>query len=401
MVENIEFNRMSKRSFLKAATAAGVSLTSLRLGTQEGLAKANDDEYIPYVKALVSKEAEKGDNYGAMKPIYDRIHRDEWVPRWTARDASKRIQNRLNRKFSDPYLSAGWGVDAQSSTGFGIEVRYEIIEGADGTTRSPRPSVEEVREQIPGKQRGVAGEEDNRDERTIPVKVVEQREQEVACLQDYDWESVPGGSAMSSTHSSPSAVGTYTAPFYHRDYQTEGMIASGHVCEVVDSWTRDADVNKHAKARIVNVGSDVDYAWCEFGQFGDANADSDGAGPQISDPNGSAGATDYDIEGIVTEDELSTDVGKATTYYIQGDANCRQSGVVNFYDTNNHWFEQTNNTAGGDSGGPVWKEDSGGAALIAGVTVSDLWVGGTKATVADYIQSQEDGYFMTAGDTGV
>lgn len=381
MPDENDLRRMSKRRFLKIASAMGVSATSLRYGTQEALAKAKDGDSVPYVKALITQYDKNGTPTG-QDPRYGSIPRDIWEVKWTADDAAQRIQHQIRNQFpGDAHLiTAGWGAMESSPTGYGVHVSYQEIECADGRYLSPDATIETVREELPDKQRGIVGEDDHRTERTVPVVVEQQRSREVAdCLSDTNWESVPGGTAMSSNNGG----GTYCAAFHHRDYGIEGMITSGHVCGSDGAYVYDASGELHGTARDVYNGSDIDYAWVEL---------SSGDSPlrEISDTNG---GTDWIVSGIATDSELKYDTDTNTTYYGQGDANCRQTGnIQRFKDT---WVEYGPHTAGGDSGGTLWKKGPGGEALIAGVCVEDLRLAGSKWTTAETVQNHANGYFTT------
>ena len=65
---------MSRRKFIKTASAAGVSASSLYWGSQSGLAAVAEEDEVPYVKFLHGTPEPVGDG---REPIYDSIPRKE------------------------------------------------------------------------------------------------------------------------------------------------------------------------------------------------------------------------------------------------------------------------------------------------------------------------------------
>jgi hypothetical protein len=86
---------MSRRKFIKTASAAGVSASSLYWGSQSGLAAAAEEDEVPYVKFLHGTPEPAGDG---REPIYDSIPRKEWERRWTTVDLRDKIGRQLNKR---------------------------------------------------------------------------------------------------------------------------------------------------------------------------------------------------------------------------------------------------------------------------------------------------------------
>lgn len=95
------------------------------MGLKKGLAKANDDNYVPYVRALKGEKLKDG-VWVARDPVYGRIHRDEWAVRWTADDAADQVQSVIRDEFPEDndLIRAGWQAMSESSSGFGVSVYY-------------------------------------------------------------------------------------------------------------------------------------------------------------------------------------------------------------------------------------------------------------------------------------
>lgn len=257
-----KLERMSKRRFLKVASAMGVSAASLHYGTQKAIAEANDDNYIPYVRALKGEKLEDKDVWVARDPVYGKIHRDEWEVKWTADDAAERIQSKINGHFTSDkeLLSSGWRAMDESPSGYGVEVYYQEIEKMGGGVNSPNHDIEEVREKLPDAQVGTVAEDKYRAKREVPVVVNRSNQKEVGCLSDTNWKDpLPGGTGMNSDGG---GIGTFAGAYWPWDYDERGMIASGHVCGSTGSNVYNAAGFDCGDVDILYDGSDIDYAWC-------------------------------------------------------------------------------------------------------------------------------------------
>lgn len=104
-----EISRMSRRRFVRTASALGVSAACLQYGTRQGLAEAAGENEVPYVRRLrYLGRDENGERQ--HEPVYGSIHRDKWEPRHTANDAAQKIGQMVeDRGWDTGFIAPGWG----------------------------------------------------------------------------------------------------------------------------------------------------------------------------------------------------------------------------------------------------------------------------------------------------
>jgi hypothetical protein len=379
-----ELTRMSKRRFLKVASAMGVSAASLRYGTQEGLAQAADEDTVPYVEVV--RRTEDGDE----EPIYARIARDEWEVRHTADDAAQQVGAMVAEQGWDTSLvRPAFSVDGRG--GFRVVVEYKTLIRTDGTEQTPAPSVEEVEAALPDTIEGKAGQGRNKATRRVPVVVKEQHEEKTAC-QDLstDYNGNVGGAQP--IQCDETGDGGTTCSWFRHDTYGKGVLSSGHVYDqglfspgpvgntmLYNSFDR-------GTVEDGNNGADIDWAFIPI--------EEGGGFATIDMSNGSNTGRFEEMFGMTTRTALKNDAGTSTTYYRRGRASCQISCTINqvAFDGNSFEFSQGPNR--GDSGGPVFKKKgTTDEAYIGGVVVSDKEYGGGKATTAETIAENASGSF--------
>lgn len=400
-----KLSRMGRRRFTKIATAMGVSWASLVYGTQEGLVKAMRKNEVPYVRYLRGEPEPTGNG---REPIYDSIPRDEWGDRWTAVDLRGKVANRIYEKWGDPQIIPGFSTLENSPIGFGVKVYYTTTINNDGSKRTPEPSFDEVRSELPSVGKGTAGDGNYRETReNIPI-IVERRTVRPSshCIDTLfkdPYDSVPGGLRVDM-----SSWGSMTAPFYSSKHGGEGWISSGHVPDstgedVLQGGNSDATGwEKIGEVSYIKVttNSDIDFSIVKDTVSGKVPYE------RMADDDGDDGYEFY-IDGIVTDDTLVNDAGTSETYYTQAYKTGRKSCTIigtGGVSTDPSWVSCTSDVDSGDSGGALYTHGPRDGVFIAGVIAqkinddddSDDYCGNdAKCTTAETVENHGDGYFTT------
>lgn len=402
-----KLSRMGRREYMQTLAALGVSASTLRYGTQKGLAAASSDpkREIPYVAYLEVVSKEPGEP-PVREPIYETIARDEWAARHAAinaRDDVSRLLKRQNR-FEGVSIAAT-GMD-QSPTGFGVKVQVPV--GGDKLgIESPGSTIRDIKELVPSAvDVSVAHGRYSETFRNIPVRVKKSNVRLTACArcqQENERKYIPGGTPIyvPGTDSEPTNDGSVTGSFQHSDYG-EGWITASHVVynregeEVHQAGDKIGDVKQ-----TYNDNEDIDCAFIkptstEKVTSNIATANNDGI--------------DMRISGIVTNSTIENNIGN-TDYRVksQGQTTCRNDGYIQ--DTYGIWggtsaVGTSNEVDPGDSGGALFHIDSNDTAKIVGnifaergpeESDSDLEDCGKykycEGTTSKTIEGTLDGYF--------
>lgn len=164
---NRKFSLMSRRRFIEALTALGVSTAALEGLTKEAFADLVDDpkKEIPVVDSYVHTNHEDVVQNGASperKPVHRKIPRHQWVRGEAAHDAREQIDRQLAG-----VPEAGASVTENSN---GEDIIYVVVED-DGSLSQNR--FREIERSLPHTVDGVAGRGTDAEEvvRDIPVEV--------------------------------------------------------------------------------------------------------------------------------------------------------------------------------------------------------------------------------------
>lgn len=315
---------LGRRSFVKKAAMAGVSASSLRWGTQEGLAKAADDDEVPYVKFLHGTPEPHG---SGRKPIYDSIPREEWERRWTAVNLRDRVGQKLKRKYDESLLSPEFTSMDSSPTGFGVKVVYTTVEENGEEVRSPNVPFSEVQLAFEGTGKGAAAKGDFRASREgIPITVTRRTQRDLGCSESdlMDTTALDAVPAGVDSHAVNEGYGSLCASFSRSDYGA-GYIVSGHVVGGEFGGASGTEVEqggeKIGEVRDSQVNADIDWAYVEDSVSGKYPAEKVADASDIT-------TNDYDIGGIVTDDTLINKAGTSESFYTQGKATKRITGTL-------------------------------------------------------------------------
>lgn len=369
-----ELNRMSRRRFLRTATAMGVSASALAYGTQDGLVAAADENEVPYVRYVNNYPGDR-----ESEPVYASIHRDEWEVRHTADDAAEKIGHQIeDQGWETGLVAPGWGADEDTPNGFGVHVEYRTVVHADGSVSEPAPSYDEVRRKLPNTINGeVSDGNGGTHSRQVPVKVERVRDEKTIQTSGNPADpDTPGGYKVES------ASGDYftLCATFDSDYNGLGSITTGHATDLNENVICQGDVIGDVEDR--NNGIDIDWAFVDDDGENHVSQLTDGDGSQMLEQ----------VSGIVSDSAMKNDAGTSETYYTQGKVTertaCTVIGVNGF---GSSWVKVSSDVQDGDSGGPVFNV-SGSDAYIGGVIVSNV-SGDCKATTAETVQNKALGKF--------
>lgn len=379
-----DLTKMGRRRFTKVASALGISATSLRFGTQEGLAEAMDrpKDEVSYVSRMKVIEDEDGTPIG-REPIYDTIPRDEWVDLETTTEVQRQVTSQLERQFPDsPSLHASITAMDDSPTGFGVVVQYAERHKADGTVLTPAASREAVESALPDTLDATAGKDKWTQKRSdIPV-VVTEKVIEKQCY-SHDWTDIPGACDLNG--------GTANGTFYHNDEYH--LITAGHVVDAPKSdWGNPdkADSDGYVLDKVDQ--SNRDYALLR--------TYSNNANPMIRNDSSTNPDTDYYIYGAYTDDTIRNDfLNTGRTAKYQGRVTGRVSTEVVAWSDNDtslntdQSFQVQQDAQGGDSGGVIFDIDSDDNGVWMMGVIFDYGYYGARCNSAESVENNYSGYY--------
>jgi hypothetical protein len=375
----------------------------LGTGTKRVLAGTGEKEPIRYIKYL---RGEPGDN--GRQPIYDTIAYDKWVRRTTAADAADRVSQQVLKRFGNIQLAVAFGVDDNSPTGFGVEIEYIIRRHANGKTTEPEVSVDRLRREFEGTQKGIAENGSKRAiRREIPVRVIKRTERDIAScpepgekMDEYTLDSIPGGVDTSVGTDAPYSLGSIAAPFNDGTFG-EGLISSGHLAAEGDPVRQGAPLTQEKIGTVKHSRDDPGIDFCFI-----KTKDGKSGKPRVADPADMRN-TDYPIGGIVTRQTLKNNVGTNELYYSQEKNSKRNSGTIiklrsGIVIPGYTQVVTTNNVVDGDSGGLLFGVDDNDAyAYVAGELQreedadNDNCADEAVSTIATTIENKRNGFFRS------
>lgn len=380
---------LTRRKFCKITSALGLSSLTTQFGDKHEIVKALENDKVRYVARVKNNRSN-----GVVKkePIYETTSVDEWIRRYTALDARSKIQNEVDQKFDSNLIKPDFVPMKDSSTGFGVEVKYTTLEDINGEVYRPEPDYKKVRDELPTMQKGRIEIKESEHVRRAPVKIRKIKESQLSCdtsqcVDDTEWSDVPGGSPCAVNGS----VGTINGSFDDPDYGM-GLIISGHVASSKgnDVYQFDDSIGT-VKRKNVSLNNDIDYAFVNM----DSN---EGVSHYIVNKDNST--KKYPIKRIVTDDALKNDAGTDTVYYTQGQTTCQISGnIIGVGGLGSTYVTSTHNANSGDSGGPLFYL-IGDDAYISGVVAkgfndedNDGCGEDTKSTTAETVENKIGGNY--------
>lgn len=229
----------------KALQLGGTTLAALTGAAGVVVAGDGEDrvEFVRYIKGSPSNQTK----------VYDSVSFEHWSARFTADDVRQQIAKRIKDKWgADSAIRPEFMAMEESPTGFGVSVNY-LTHHTHGETRTPEPSIEQVKRELPDRATGTAELDGHAARREgIPVRVVraEQRPagancdgEDGGCQSTLGYDTyVPGGvMAVYDPNDTSGGYATINCPFNSEDYG-EGWVGTGHGGDVGD---------------VVEIGGDV------------------------------------------------------------------------------------------------------------------------------------------------
>lgn len=372
-------NKIRRRNVLRFSGATLAALT----GATRVIGASQGEEMVDYVAYV------KGNSPNREK-VRKKVTYKHWEVRHTATDLRDKVMQHIKDKWGmDTLLSTKFTSMEDSPTGFGVHVNYSHYHRPNGTVDSPEPSIKEVRKHLPN--HGVG--EDQQDghafrREEIPIRIVECHEypasncsgEGILCqYASEDWyeaneyNSYPGGILCQAN----SDINSTLCPEFKEtgDGYGSGWIGSGHSIDVGEDvyypTNTDTFLGTCKKAND-DLFNEVEWA------FVDASDGHQGAVDAMAFPDG----TDYkyNVVGIVSNNELVNDVGTLTEYYSHARSTCELTEYLDGVHSDNDAVEYYHDIESGDSGGPLFKLDANGDALMAASHVVEIQIGSDEDT---------------------
>lgn len=402
---------MGRRRFMKVASAIGISASSLRLGSQDGLVSAmgNPRNEVSYVSRMEVVEDDDGTPI-AREPVYKTCPRDIWVDIKTSVAAQNQVSQIVNRRFNSDNLEVTMAKNRNSPTGYVINVEYCVTNLPDGSTEEPQASFETVQDTLPSTVGATVGQDQWRASRdSIPVHLNRSRKEQLQGSGDaeyapsndcdsnpvnysHDWSNIPAGCALTGYPAGGSATANGT--FWHWDYSEYCLITVGHTVKDPDStyatWGNPdkSSIDGYVLDKVEELPRD--YALLRT---------HDGDTQQRIRSGGNNPTTDFDVLGGVTDDEIQTEyLENQSQIKLQGHTSGRLSTFAVEWEglPSETGFSRVivdEEVCTGDSGGLIFDEtDDGIGANILGMIARDD-VGQTRCITAESIENAYNGFY--------
>lgn len=399
-----KLRQMGRRRFVEAATALGLPMSNISLGTQKGFAAEIDDpeKEVSYVHRMKVKTDADGEPVG-REPIYKTISRDRFVAVKATRRAEQRVSKILTHKVPGIRAVHPHPVEAKNSPiGYAVAVRKSSIEGSLATKTDRRPA-DIIKAALPETVSVSVGKGKWEESlQKIPVLFTEERNPGVstsdvstmeACTEDSgfvykdNWDDIPGGCALAG-HSNSVASGC--AAFYNENKGETQLITAGHVVDAPSAdWGNPTKSSSggYVEKRILNGKRDMAL-------LGTSSNTSIRSG--IRDDTYMY--TDLETYGSLTDFAIREDYVQGTKdAFFQGHKSGRVKSsvyrVVN-EDKQNAQVHLNDAVKYGDSGGVIFgKTSSGDGAYIMGVINHCFTYRGDGGNTAEAIERNLPGYF--------
>lgn len=391
----------------RALQLGGAGLAALTGGA--GVVAGSDgEEMVEYVAFL------KGNSPNRTK-VWKQVPYEHWAVRHTAADLRDQVMRQIESEWGeDTVLSTKFAPLAESPTGFGVFVDYRYYHQSDGTVHSPRPSIKEVRRELQSRGTGTDEQDGHAFRREgIPIRVIEQHEFPAGCTDEgilcqdasSDWYDDNGfnlypGGILCETGGGVNS--TLAGAFKETgDGLGEGWIGSGHAINSGDSVYYPTETDTYLGDCAKNNDdwfNDVEWSWT------DASDGFQGTSSDIAHDDGTG--YEYDVVGIVKDSELVNDAGTTTEYRSRGRSTCELQNQIDAVHSDNDAVEYFHDIEDGDSGGPLFKLDTNGDALIAAKHTAQIQIGGdedsdscnddAKGTTAETVEAKVPGEWLTS-----
>lgn len=401
MSNNDKSTKLNRRKVLKVGGSSVAALAT----SPSVVASSDGEEMVDYVRFLKGNPPNRTKVFGA-------VPYEHWAVRFTAKDVRDQVIRKIYSEWGeDVLLSTDLGPMGDSHTGFGVRVMYGEYHTTEGTTRTPEPSMEEVRHKLPDAGTGIDEQDGHAFRRdNIPIRVVKTIEYPLNCSgehnsycqatdDEYYTNYIPGGIPVENVSKSPTTTSTLAAAFNETDQgHGRGWIGSGHaITEGDDVWYPNDTVGSYigtCKKNRNDWRNEVEWSYIasdhdDYGFIANDKADGD---------------WEHDVEGIVTDNELCNDAGTSTFYYSRGVTTCQLKRYIKSVGgLGNTFLRYYHDTEAGDSGGPLFKLDANDNAYIAAKHTAEIQLGDdedsddcnddARGTTAETVENKAGGYF--------
>ena len=365
----------------------GISGAALAYMDNKTLAEAtsNPEDEVPRLERLEHTNHEAiltGDQSPEREAIYYTLPKDEWAHIEGSIDAMHNTENLLRSELES---FDGIRVSVREQNGSTrnriISVKYTEYERADGKIENPEASREQVQEILPDMIEGaVGGEERDLITEDFPIEIVDAESR-----LDFNYEhryrdpGVPGGAALHTC--------TSGTPAYNFDDGRYHVTTAGHCTEEKGETFYQPD---EVSTDIIGQVYDRRYWGGGSGPVFDAAtiqlADSVDHHYDLASNNGDNSYRNLEINGIYAWDAIKDGIDKEFLGK-QGKTTGIDSGLIReVYEAENDpyqkSFEIDADRAGGDSGGPHYRETGNNTIVIAGLhhgVLSDSGYAGATA----------------------
>lgn len=357
--DNLQFERMGKRRFLKTLAAFGVPSASLPYLTTDVVEAQTSDpkKEIPYIAAYDNSN-------GNPKPVWDTVRQERRLKTQALEGACSRLRHELSKKYNLDKVSFRAKMTETGKPEIEVAYRIQEIQGKNNVqVESPEVKKETLEATLPAKvDQKVDFGEVSGTVTDIPVFLEEQRVVEEAY---YDCEYTPVPAGCKFDH------GTLCSRGWKESLDTWVIVASGHGLK--HAYNNDDDLNQPDDGRKIGNHEDIaysrvdtEYDVTDFGYFFPNMNGTDVTDDFATDACDSPYANEP-IAGNVSFDWVKNNLNEDTVYK-QGAETGFQSGVLTSYendrDNNEKVYWTDLESTSGDSGAPVFTEIDGDRYLV-------------------------------------
>lgn len=370
-----------RRNFVKALSGLGISAGAIKYLSQDALAEITEDptDEVPRLSRLEVSNNDKITPEGQTPPdreaTYYTIPRDEWAYTEGAHAAAKEVYKKSKEIVGkSPVIVSVKMITEGGHKKKAVEVsRVEIVshKQIDGESKrtyiKPEYSLDKLAGELPDEASGRVG----RGEYTEVVEGYPIVFNDIVLEEEYysnEYRPLMGGCQMRQDYTA--GRGTLATPVYHSSGTYEMVTAAHCVDNNLESGTiyqpgsfgsGFGEVSQFEYYDVNSFTENVDCATI------DTSLTNNNPDPYLAEDDGSRGRQ---LIGTVGYDELKDNLGN-TSYVVtkQGVATGRQQGhITRLGDSSLLGYIQLDaESAGGDSGGPYYREFGSNSALMVGM----------------------------------
>ncbi|MCL9812949.1 trypsin-like serine protease [Natranaeroarchaeum aerophilus] len=395
-MDSSKLSRMGRRRFVETLTLAGVSTQTATAISPEKLKELTDDpsERVPIHKG---KEIDRDklnkdgtlDGLPQVKDKFVTVSRDEWTVVESAKDAAKRVNGKINELDDSGLITAGVTIDTSGHhrqhtvkvTYTEKESKLTNRENADREyVHKPDIEFDELRNNIPNKIDGIAGNPSGMSETVEDIPVLVEKTQKTPeeddittnCGEkswwrkyyDDDYRPVPAG--VDQNISDHSGGGTLGYPVTYDG--NRAFVTNAHVTHDTDDEDEDDAIGRLSRQPVEAIGEVVEANYEPNGSRHDIGIieiyDDFTRSYSLANDDGGYGEL---IDGTISWSYLHYLQSNKDDVYKQGVTTGRCSGRIMELRTDGHGAKEVIIRAtaeDGDSGGPYFIPDCNNVKII-------------------------------------